>query len=54
MKKVEKIDVRSQSFNGEARRYLKRRANKLIRKLGKLMLEDAPKAIRHVTRGWVS
>ena len=54
MKRVEKIDVRSAQFGGDGRRYLKRRTARLIRRAGKRSPEDAPRAVRQVTRGWVS
>lgn len=53
--KVMKIDVRSEdSGHGEGRRYLKQRTNRLMRRMARQVLDDAPTSIRQITRGWVS
>lgn len=53
MKKVEKVDVQNFPRPNDARRWLKRAANRAIRRAGKMLLDDGPRRIRDVTRGWM-
>lgn len=34
------------------RKWLKRLSSRLMRRLAKLLMEDAPTKLRHITRGW--